>query len=490
MPIRNVLIGMHRAWTAVLVLALVLATGALAATTPAAAADNTLKAAAEAKGRYFGTAIERGDLGVSGEIAVAGAQFDMLTPANEMKWDTVEPSRGSYNFGPGDQLVQFARSKGMRVRGHNLVWQNQLPSWVSNLPLDQVRSAMEAHITAEATHYKGQVYAWDVINEPFNGDGSFVPDVFYRAMGSGYFADALRTAHAADPGAKLYINDYGIEGGNAKSDALYRLAQSLLAQGVPLGGIGFESHFILGQVPSDMQANMQRFANLGLDVAVTELDDRIQLPASGAALQQQGTDYAAVARDCLAVSRCVGVSQWGVDDAHSWIPGTFPGTGAATMYDGNDQPKPSYYAALSALGGSSSGGGGGTTGELHAVGAGKCLDVPNASTTAGTPVQIYACWGGSNQTWTHTSDDQLTVYDGGSRLCLDASGQGAVNGTKVVVWSCNGQANQQWHLNADGSVTGVQSGLCLDVSGASTADGALTQLWTCSGGSNQRWTLG
>src|SRR5205823_3692857 len=124
------------------------------------------------------------------------------------------------------------------------------------------------------------------------------------------------------------------------------------------------------QVPSSMLANMQRFAALGLDVAVTELDDRIQLPASSANLQQQATDFGAVVKDCLAVSHCVGVSQWGVDDAHSWIPGTFPGWGAATMYDNNDQPKPAYSAVVTALGGSSSGGGGGA-GSVHAVGAGK-----------------------------------------------------------------------------------------------------------------------
>ncbi|RAG86662.1 alpha-L-arabinofuranosidase [Streptacidiphilus pinicola] len=133
---------------------------------------------------------------------------------------------------------------------------------------------------------------------------------------------------------------------------------------------------------------------------------------------------------------------------------------------------------------------GSTTGELHAVGAGKCLDVPNASTTAGTQVQIYSCWGGANQTWTHTAAGQLTVTDSGTTLCLDAYGQGTTNGTKAVEWPCNGQANQQWRLNSDGSVTGVQSGLCLDVNGASTADGALVQLWTCSGQSNQKWTLG
>ena len=106
---------------------------------------------------------------------------------------------------------------------------------------------------------------------------------------------------------------------NAKSNAMFSLAQSLLAQGVPLNGIGFESHFILGQIPSDMQANMQRFANLGLDVAVTELDDRITLPATSANLTQQATDFYVV-KDCLGVSRCVGVTQWAVGDADSWSP--------------------------------------------------------------------------------------------------------------------------------------------------------------------------
>jgi hypothetical protein len=130
-----------------------------------------------------------------------------------------------------------------------------------------------------------------------------------------------------------------------------------------------------------------------------------------------------------------------------------------------------------------------TTGALHAVGAGKCLDVPSASTTAGTQVQIWDCNGQANQTWTRTSAGQLTVYSGGSQLCLDAAGMGTSAGTKVETWTCNGQSNQQWTFNSDGTVTGAQSGLCLDVTGASTANGALAELWTCNGGSNQKWTL-
>jgi len=462
---------------------------AMSTALPAHAAT-TLRSLAEAKGRYFGTAMTTGDVANGTESSLAGTQFDMVTPGNEMKWDTTEPSNGSYNFGPGDQIVSFAQSHSMRVRGHNLVWHSQLPGWVSSLPLNQVQGAMESHITTEATHYKGKVYAWDVVNEPFNEDGSLRQDVFYNAMGTGYIADALRTAHAADPNAKLYLNDYNIEGENAKSNGLYSLAQSLLSQGVPLNGIGLESHFIVGQVPSSMQANMQRFADLGLDVAVTELDDRIQLPATSATLQQQATDYGNVTKYCLAVSRCVGISQWGVDDGHSWIPGTFPGYGAATMYDSSYQPKPAYNATVTALGGSSSGGGGGSTGPLHAVGAGKCLDVPNSSTTLGTQTQIYTCSGAANQTWTKSSSGQLTVTLGGTTLCLDAYGKGTTAGTKVETWSCNGQSNQQWTFNSNGTISGVQSGLCLDVTGASTANGALVELWTCNGGSNQQWSLG
>ena len=320
-----------------------------------AAAAGTLRAGAESQGRYFGVSVGQGDLSNSAATNVAGTQFDMVTPENEMKWDTIEPSNGSYSFGPGDAIVNFATSHGERVRGHNLVWENQLPSWVTSLPTNQVQAAMEAHITAEVSHYKGKIYAWDVVNEPFNDDGTFRQDVFYNAFGGGaaYIADALRTAHAADPNAKLYINDYNIEGSGAKSNAMYSLAQTLLAEGAPLSGIGFESHFIVGQVPSTLQSNMQRFTSLGLDVAITELDDRMPTPASSANLQQQATDDANIVKTCLAVSRCVGITQWNISDADSWVPGTFSGQGAATMFDTNYQPKASYTSVLAALGGGS-----------------------------------------------------------------------------------------------------------------------------------------
>src|SRR5262249_49547428 len=151
--------------------------------------------------------------------------------------------------------------------------------------------------------------------------------------------------------AKLYLNDFNIEGSGVKADAMFNLVQSLKAQGVPIDGVGFESHFILGQIPSTLQANMQRFANLGVDVAITELDDRIQLPATTANLSQRATDFSKVERACLAVTRCVGVSQWAVGDADSWIPGFFSGFGSATMFDSSYQPKPAFAALVTVLGG-------------------------------------------------------------------------------------------------------------------------------------------
>jgi hypothetical protein len=129
------------------------------------------------------------------------------------------------------------------------------------------------------------------------------------------------------------------------------------------------------------------------------------------------------------------------------------------------------------------------TGELSAVGANRCLDVPNQSTEPGTRVQIWDCWGGPNQTWTHTGADELSVYGGASRMCLDAYENQTSPGTPVVVWPCHGGTNQQWRQSADGTITAVRSGLCLDVEEAGTANGAQVILWTCNGASNQQWTL-
>jgi endo-1,4-beta-xylanase len=284
---------------------------------------------------------------------LTGGEFDQTTPGNTMKWQTIEPSQGQFSYTQGDAVVSLAQQHNMKVRGHTLVWHNQLAGWVNNLPGNQVQAAMENHITNEVTHYRGKVFAWDVVNEPFNDDGTFRTDVFFNAMGSGYIADALRTARAADPTVKLYINDYNIDGAGAKADAMYNLASSLKAQGVPLDGIGFQGHLAVQfGFPTNMQANLQRFADLGLDVAVTELDVRMQLPEDATKDATQDQYYTNVVKACLAVSRCVGITIWDYTDKYSWVPSVFSGEGAALPWDANLARKPHLYNAITAaLGG-------------------------------------------------------------------------------------------------------------------------------------------
>lgn len=203
-------------------------------------------------------------------------------------------------------------------------------------------------------------------------------------------------------------------------------------------------------------------------MAVTELDIQGASP----------TTYANVVNDCLAVSRCLGVTVWGVRDSDSWRSEQTP-----LLFNNDGSKKSAYTSVLNALNG------GGSTeppadgGQIKGVGSGRCLDVPNAGTTDGTQLQLWDCHSNSNQQWTYTDAGELRVY---GDKCLDAAGTG--NGAKVQIYSCWGGDNQKWRLNSDGSIVGVQSGLCLDAVGAGTANGTLIQLYSCSNGSNQRWT--
>jgi endo-1,4-beta-xylanase len=392
----------------------------------AQAAGSTLRSAAEAKGLYFGAALSTAHISEAPYASTAATQFDMVTPENEMKWDTVEASRGSFNYAPGDQVAAFAQAHSQRVRGHNLVWHSQLPGWVTSLPTNQVQAAMDNHITNEVNHYRGQIYAWDVVNEPFDDNGNLRTDVFFQAMGAGYIADALRTAHAADPAAKLYLNDYNIEGTGAKSNAMFNLVSSLKQQGVPIDGVGFESHLVLGQVPSSMQANLARFAALGVDVAITELDIRMPTPPNDTTKAQQANDYRSVVNACLAVSRCVGVTTWGVTDKYSWIPGTFPGQGAALLFDEGYVAKPAFNAVIQALGGS-------TTSPSPSVSPSPSRSPsPSPSTSPSGPPPASGCrvayavvnqWGGGFQADVKVTNTGSTAVNGWALRWTFANGQ-------------------------------------------------------------------
>jgi endo-1,4-beta-xylanase len=281
---------------------------------------------------------------------IVAAQFSTVTPENEMKWDFIEPSRGEFNFDPADEIVDKAREAGQKVRGHTLTWWFQLPDWMKELDPAQVRAATREHIRRVMGHYEKDVGVWDAVNEPITDRGRVRRSVFEQALGPDFIADAFRTAHAADPDAKLYLNEIGAEGINPKSNRLYEVVRDLKARGVPIDGVGFQTHTNLKGLPPDFVANMRRFKALGLDVAITEADVALKLPASDADLRKQAEIYAQIVRSCLAV-QCSSLTFWGFTDGRSWIPETQAGMGAATLLDEELRPKPAFFAVQRALGG-------------------------------------------------------------------------------------------------------------------------------------------
>ena len=312
----------------------------------------TLGELARQHGRYFGSATDNPEFSDAAYLKILGSEFTSITPGNGMKWYATEPQQGVFDWTNGDQIVNFARRHHQLVRAHTLVWHSQLPDWLTTgtWTAEQLRAILKKHITTEVRHYRGKVYSWDVVNEAFNEDGTYRETLWYNTLGPGYIADALRWAHEADPHAKLYVNDYNIEGIGPKSDAYYDLVRSLKARHVPIDGVGVQGHLALQYgYPATLEANLRRFAGLRVDTAITELDIRMLLPADAGKLATQATWYADVTKACLAVRRCVGITIWDYTDKYSWIPGFFPGEGAALPYDENLRPKPAYHAIRDAL---------------------------------------------------------------------------------------------------------------------------------------------
>ncbi|TRV78239.1 endo-1,4-beta-xylanase [Streptomyces sp. 130] len=308
----------------------------------------TLGALGLRSGVRIGTAVDMAALADDAPYrAKAASEFSSVTPENVMKWEVVEPNRGQYDWKEADKLVDFARANGQLVRGHTLLWHNQLPAWLTtgDFTADELRAILRKHITDEARHFKGRIWQWDVVNEAFNDDGTLRDSIWLRKLGPGYIADAFRWAHAADPKAKLYINDYNIEGVNAKSTALYDLVVKLREQHVPIDGVGIQGHLsVQYNAPHDIAENMKRFDALGLETAITEADVRVPMPSDSTKQEAQAEGYDVLLRGCLLTRKCTDFTVWGFTDKYSWVPDTFEGEGAANLFDEDYRPKPAYSA--------------------------------------------------------------------------------------------------------------------------------------------------
>jgi endo-1,4-beta-xylanase len=330
---------------------------------------DSLRALAAKIGLRIGTAATPADLSTANLSTITSDQFSVLTPENEMKWQVVEPEQGVFNWTGADNLVNYAEAHGERVRGHTLMWHNQLPNWlttgVANGTISdaQLLDLLHQHITTEVGRYRGKIWQWDVANEMLTDSNPSMAnpnDFWISHVGLIGVADAFRWAHEADPHALLCYNDYNIageDGSNAKFTAAYNMIKAFLAEGVPISCVGDQGHLDLQYgFPTLMTQDLQAYASLGLKVAITEADVRTfvnnatqQVPTNPLASTAGAEWYDGMLKACLAVKSCISFTVWGFDDAESWVPGVFTGEGSADLYDVNLNPKPAYTALQQTL---------------------------------------------------------------------------------------------------------------------------------------------
>lgn len=291
------------------------------------------------------------------------SNFNICVAENEMKPDALQPNQGQFDFYNADKLIELAQANNMRVRGHTLVWYQQNPGWISsdgkkndkNWTREQALEIMKNHITTVMQHFKGKVYEWDVVNEMLDDDQSIVrtnPDgynlrsnVWLKAIGEDYVDSALVYAHRADPDAKLYINEYGVEMyGSAKTEAYFNLAKRLLKDGIPLDGVGLQCHLSVGELnEKKFDANVARYADLGINCIVTELDMSIKDFSDPDHYNRQALEYYKIVKTMLKYDHFPHLIIWGVTDDLSWRGGE------PLLFDSSVTKKPAYWAIRNTL---------------------------------------------------------------------------------------------------------------------------------------------
>lgn len=289
--------------------------------------------------------------------------FNMLVGENAMKMDATEPSRNQFNFSQGDQIVAFAEKHNMKVRGHTLCWHSQIPSWIGNSDKGdnpkgwtkkQLEEILKNHIYGVVQHYAGKVTEWDVVNETLSdsqsGNGyvlrsnSIWVQVIGRSFIDSAFVWARRAAdEAGDHEVKLYLNDYNVDSWNGgKTKAIYNLAVEMKKKGIPIDGVGMQTHTSNSYDLAGVETAVKKFQEAGLNCIFTEID--VKAGTSNSELTTQAEKYAGIAEFCCKYDISPSMIVWGIDDNHSWI--NDHETSVPLMFDPNLHAKPAYLKVV------------------------------------------------------------------------------------------------------------------------------------------------
>ncbi|QEY32461.1 endo-1,4-beta-xylanase [Synechococcus sp. RSCCF101] len=290
---------------------------------------------ARGAGRLWGAAVSSAQLDDPNLRRLLLAQVGLIVAENEMKWETLQPQPGVFRFTAADRLLDFAERHGLAMRGHTLVWHRQVPAWLRQLEGRALERAMATHIQTVMGRYRGRLDSWDVVNEPIADDGTGLRSSFWLdQLGETYIARALELAHAADPSARLVINEYGLEGDAPKSarkrQRFLALLRDLRRRGVPLHAVGLQAHLHAhGGGPTtfdQLPAFLQAIADLDLDILITELDvnDRDLAAPVETRDQKVAAVYGAFLEAVLPQPRLKQLVSWGLSDRDTWLNSAFP----------------------------------------------------------------------------------------------------------------------------------------------------------------------
>ncbi len=307
--------------------------------------------------------------------------FNTISPENVLKWESVQPIQGEFNFSEADKYVAFGEKNKMHIVGHTLVWHHQTPKWVFEgsdrkpASKEQLKERLREHIHTVVGRYKGRIAAWDVVNEALNEDGTLRNSAWLKILGKEYISLAFQFANEADPSADLYYNDYSLENEPKRKGAI-ALIKGLQSHNIKVSGIGTQSHHMIDQ-PSiaDQEQTIIDFGKLGLKIAITELDvDVLPRPRdhSGdivSVAYREGLDpykknlpdemqqrlanrYAEIFRVFVKHHKLIDrVTFWGVTDGYSWLNG-WPVQGRTNyplLWDRSGKAKPALFSVINTV---------------------------------------------------------------------------------------------------------------------------------------------